>query len=238
MSRAHWPPRHAMSASRKPRRLMVDDLAAEGRPLVRITRGLVKRRLGQPVRQCPADRNRAETGAIWRPVPRRRSIGRPRSGRCQNADVVGTHTHTHTHTHTQAHLLLGLCPSSGRDRSPGIRKHEIPATLPLRFAGEVPPHRCVRTTCRSPPAVGDPRAVDQVAVVGFRRRAAQCRRIGTGLEAPRQAVGADLLTRQHAGSQRRFCSSVPNANSGCDRLCTLTATEIADRAAISSSTCR
>ena len=42
------------------------------------------------------------------------------------------------------------------------------------------------------------------------------------------------------GSQRRFCSSVPKASSGCDdRLCTLTATATAaQRAAISSSTCR
>ena len=42
------------------------------------------------------------------------------------------------------------------------------------------------------------------------------------------------------GSHRCFCSSVPNANNGCeDRLCTLTATATAaQRAAISSSTCR
>ena len=92
-------------------------------------------------------------------------------------------------------------------------------------------------------AVGDPRlrAVDarsrRRSGVG---RAPQRRGVGTGLRLG-QAVGADLVAGQHvraasAASARR-CRT---ASSGCDdRLCTLTATATAaQRAAISSSTCR
>ena len=124
-------------------------------------------------------------------------------------------------------------PNVSPSVSLSTRKHEIPCRA-LTGAGE----QAVEV---GDAAVGDPRlgAVDAVAVVDAGGLARQRRRVGTGLRFG-QAVGADRLTAQHLRQPRCFCSSVPNASSGWqDRMCTLTATATAaQRAAISSSTCR
>ena len=163
---------------------MVNDLAAESRSLIGVPRRLVQRSLRQP----DGDRGDAEPAGIQCAEGDLQALALC-ADQSVGVDVGLVVERRCGRDGVQAHLLFGLA-----EAQPGqIAGHEEARHPARAFTGA----REQRVEVRAP-AVGDPRlgAVDHVAAVGFRRLALQCRGIRSGLRLG-QAVGADLLTREH-----------------------------------------
>ena len=179
-------PRSRLRAASRYVALMVDDLAAERRSLVGVFGGFVQRGLRQPDGDGgdaqPAGIQCAEGDLQTLPLVADATVG---------VDVRVVVEGRRRGHRVQAHLLLGLAEAQAGqiagDEEAGDTAGAFPST------GE----QCVEI---GPPAVGDPRlrSVDDVAVVGLGGRTPQRGRVRTGLWFG-EAVGADLLTRQHAG---------------------------------------